>query len=59
MKMRREKDDSGREDRGKNQGYQRVANVVFFCVVNLWVITKLGTMERGERGLGGWNEECL
>lgn len=29
--MRREKEDSGREDCGKNQGYQRVANVVFLC----------------------------
>lgn len=52
--MRREKEDSGREDRGKNQGYQRVANVAFLCR------QFVGDYQIGDNGKGrkrvGWME---
>lgn len=44
----------------EKQKWGPVSNVVF----NLWVISKLGIMSRGKRGLGGWRgkvvvmEEC-
>lgn len=40
------------KDNGKIRGTKEVP-MLCFCVFNLWVVSKLGTMNRGDRVLGG------